>query len=112
MAWSVYIGYRRDGNAHAGIRTTGAATQHIVIMGDDVGWANIGVYNQGIMAGRTPNLDKLAAVRGRAAPAGCDHPARTRWEQMPTSLREMYVAGPVIHFRLSLYLSRHLLPLQ
>src|SRR3990167_929188 len=33
----------------------------IVIMGDDVGWFNIGVYNQGIMAGRTPNLDKLAA---------------------------------------------------
>jgi arylsulfatase A-like enzyme len=33
----------------------------IVIMGDDVGWANIGVYNQGMMAGRTPNLDKLAA---------------------------------------------------
>jgi arylsulfatase len=33
----------------------------IFIMGDDVGWANIGVYNQGIMAGRTPNLDQLAA---------------------------------------------------
>ena len=33
----------------------------ILIMGDDVGWANIGVYNQGIMAGRTPNLDTLAA---------------------------------------------------
>jgi arylsulfatase len=32
----------------------------IVIMGDDIGWSNIGVYNQGIMAGRTPNLDKLA----------------------------------------------------
>jgi arylsulfatase len=32
----------------------------IVIMADDVGWSNIGVYNQGIMAGRTPNLDKLA----------------------------------------------------
>jgi arylsulfatase A-like enzyme len=32
----------------------------IVIMGDDVGWFNIGVYNQGIMAGKTPNLDKLA----------------------------------------------------
>ena len=31
----------------------------IFIMGDDVGWANIGVYNQGIMAGRTPNLDRL-----------------------------------------------------
>jgi arylsulfatase len=32
----------------------------IVIMGDDIGWANIGVYNQGVMSGRTPNLDRLA----------------------------------------------------
>ena len=32
----------------------------IVIMGDDIGWSNIGVYNQGIMSGRTPNLDQLA----------------------------------------------------
>jgi arylsulfatase A-like enzyme len=33
----------------------------VFIMGDDIGWSNIGVYNQGIMAGRTPNLDQLAA---------------------------------------------------
>jgi arylsulfatase len=33
----------------------------IVIMADDIGWSNIGVYNQGIMAGRTPNLDKMAS---------------------------------------------------
>ncbi|VVQ30219.1 hypothetical protein PS943_01722 [Pseudomonas fluorescens] len=33
----------------------------VVIMGDDIGWSNIGVYNQGMMAGRTPNLDQLAA---------------------------------------------------
>ena len=33
----------------------------VVIMADDIGWSNIGVYNQGMMAGRTPNLDKLAA---------------------------------------------------
>ena len=33
----------------------------IVIMGDDIGWFNIGAYNQGIMSGRTPNLDKMAA---------------------------------------------------
>ncbi|HEX8814760.1 MAG TPA: arylsulfatase [Terriglobales bacterium] len=33
----------------------------LVIMGDDIGWFNIGAYNQGIMAGRTPNLDKMAA---------------------------------------------------
>lgn len=33
----------------------------IVIMADDIGWFNIGAYNQGIMATKTPNLDKLAA---------------------------------------------------
>jgi len=32
----------------------------VFIMGDDIGWSNIGVYNQGMMAGRTPNLDRLA----------------------------------------------------
>jgi len=36
-------------------------TNIVVIMADDVGWSNIGVYNQGIMAGRTPNLDRLAS---------------------------------------------------
>ncbi len=33
----------------------------IMIMGDDIGWYNIGAYHQGMMAGRTPNLDRLAA---------------------------------------------------
>jgi len=33
----------------------------LVIMGDDVGWFNIGAYHQGIMSGQTPNLDRLAA---------------------------------------------------
>lgn len=33
----------------------------IVIMGDDIGWFNIGAYHQGIMAGKTPNLDRLAS---------------------------------------------------
>jgi arylsulfatase len=32
----------------------------LVIMGDDVGWFNIGAYHQGIMSGKTPNLDRLA----------------------------------------------------
>jgi len=32
----------------------------IMIMGDDVGWFNIGAYHRGIMAGETPNLDRLA----------------------------------------------------
>ena len=33
----------------------------VVIMGDDIGWSNIGANNQGIMAGRTPSLDRFAA---------------------------------------------------
>ena len=33
----------------------------LVIMGDDIGWFNIGAYHRGIMSGKTPNLDKLAA---------------------------------------------------
>jgi arylsulfatase len=33
----------------------------LFIMGDDIGWFNVGAYNRGMMAGRTPNLDKLAA---------------------------------------------------
>jgi arylsulfatase A-like enzyme len=33
----------------------------IVIMGDDVGWFNVGAYHRGIMSGKTPNLDKLAS---------------------------------------------------
>src|SRR3982074_2168990 len=33
----------------------------VVIMGDDIGIWNIGAYHRGMMVGRTPNLDKLAA---------------------------------------------------
>src|SRR6478752_7084198 len=32
----------------------------VVIMGDDIGMWNIGAYHRGLMAGRTPNLDKIA----------------------------------------------------
>jgi arylsulfatase A-like enzyme len=32
----------------------------LFIMGDDIGMWNIGAYHRGLMAGRTPNLDKLA----------------------------------------------------
>ena len=33
----------------------------VLIMGDDIGWFNVGAYHQGMMASRTPNLDRLAA---------------------------------------------------
>jgi arylsulfatase len=32
----------------------------VMIMSDDVGMWNIGAYNRGMMAGRTPNIDKMA----------------------------------------------------
>jgi arylsulfatase len=33
----------------------------IVIMGDDIGWFNVGAYHRGMMSGKTPNLDALAS---------------------------------------------------
>ena len=45
----------------AAAQTTAKPPNIVVIMGDDIGWFNIGAYNQGIMAGKTPNLDKLAS---------------------------------------------------
>ncbi|MDR9806851.1 arylsulfatase [Rhizobium hidalgonense] len=32
----------------------------VVIMGDDIGWFNIGAYHRGMMSGKTPNIDQLA----------------------------------------------------
>jgi arylsulfatase A-like enzyme len=40
---------------------TGKQPNIVVIMGDDIGIWNIGAYHRGMMAGRTPNIDKLAA---------------------------------------------------
>src|SRR5512135_1799006 len=45
----------------ADAQTTGKKPNILVIMGDDVGWFNIGAYHRGIMSGKTPNLDKLAS---------------------------------------------------
>jgi arylsulfatase len=43
-------------------RTSSGKKPNIVfIMGDDVGWFNIGAYHGGMMAGKTPNLDRMAA---------------------------------------------------
>ncbi|MEJ2378332.1 MAG: sulfatase-like hydrolase/transferase, partial [Pseudolabrys sp.] len=39
----------------------GAKPNIIFIMGDDIGMWNISAYSRGMMAGRTPNIDKLAA---------------------------------------------------
>ena len=34
---------------------------NILFIIDDIGWFNIGAYHQGIMSGKTPNLDRLAS---------------------------------------------------
>ncbi|UPY35858.1 arylsulfatase [Sediminicoccus sp. KRV36] len=47
--------------APAAAGAAGTKPNILVIMGDDVGMWNIGAYHRGLMAGRTPNLDKLAA---------------------------------------------------
>jgi arylsulfatase A-like enzyme len=51
--------------AAAQAQTAGKKPNILVIMGDDVGWFNIGAYHQGIMSGKTPNLDKLASQGAR-----------------------------------------------
>ena len=51
----------RVAQAQQAAAPSGAKPNILVIMGDDVGWFNIGAYHQGIMSGKTPNLDKLAA---------------------------------------------------
>ena len=47
--------------AEAKAGASGKKPNILVIMGDDVGIWNIGAYHRGMMAGRTPHLDKLAS---------------------------------------------------
>src|SRR5262245_12543289 len=47
--------------AAAAAPPSGGKPNILFIMGDDVGWFNLSAYHRGIMSGRTPNLDKLAA---------------------------------------------------
>src|SRR3954463_12146085 len=43
-----------------GSAVAGKKPNILFIMGDDIGMWNIGAYHRGMMAGRTPNLDKMA----------------------------------------------------
>ncbi len=47
--------------AKAEATASGKQPNIVFIMGDDVGWFNIGAYHRGMMAGKTPNLDRLAS---------------------------------------------------
>jgi len=37
----------------------------LVIFGDDIGWSNFSCYHQGMMGGRTPNIDRIAREGAR-----------------------------------------------
>jgi arylsulfatase A-like enzyme len=47
--------------ASTGVAAAQGKPNILFIMGDDIGIWNIGAYHRGMMAGRTPNLDKIAA---------------------------------------------------
>src|ERR1700686_4875330 len=44
----------------ASAQTTAKKPNIVMIMGDDVGMWNISTYHQGMMGGRTPNIDRIA----------------------------------------------------
>jgi arylsulfatase len=46
--------------ANAPARAQAQKPNILFIMGDDIGWFNLSCYHQGIMSGKTPNLDRLA----------------------------------------------------
>ena len=50
-----------NNNAAEKARAEGKKPNIVFIMGDDIGWFNIGAYHRGIMSGKTPNLDRLAS---------------------------------------------------
>ena len=66
-------------------------TQYSRYLGDDIGWSNIGAYNDGMMGYETPNLDRIAdegirftdaygdqsCTAGRSSFILGQHPART-----------------------------------
>ena len=61
---TVWLGLLASCVAMSVLSTPAAAQQRpniIVIVGDDIGWMNIGAYHQGLMYSTTPNLDKMAA---------------------------------------------------
>src|SRR5215510_3185644 len=53
-------GISTSAQAQQATQATGQPPNIVFIMGDDIGWFNLGAYHQGVMSSRTPNLDKLA----------------------------------------------------
>src|SRR5262249_10159504 len=58
-AKGILVAQAPKGGAQA--QASGKKPNILFIMGDDIGWFQIGAYHRGIMSGKTPNLDKLAS---------------------------------------------------
>ena len=58
---SLALGVLLAGSFFTPVQAADKPPNILFIMGDDVGWFNIGAYHRGIMSGKTPNLDKLAS---------------------------------------------------
>jgi arylsulfatase A-like enzyme len=54
------VAFADPNDASSSSSSSGKKPNILFIMGDDVGWFNIGAYHRGIMSGRTTNLDRLA----------------------------------------------------
>ena len=65
-------------------------------MGDDVGWFNVGAYHRGIMSGKTPNLDRLAA---KECCSPTTTPRRAARRAGPTSSPARFRCAPADHRR-------------
>jgi hypothetical protein len=63
----------------------------LFIMGDDIGWFNIGAYHHGIMSGKTPNLDRLAS---KACASPTTMPRRVAPRAAPISSPASYRSAP------------------
>lgn len=61
LATAVAVDSLQSGLVKSALAADGSKPNIVVIMGDDIGIWNIGAYHRGMMAGRTPHLDQLAA---------------------------------------------------
>ena len=70
----------------------------VVMLGDDIGIWNIGAYHRGMMAGRTPNLDQIAAegmlFTDYYAEASCTAGPRRRGASATGNLIRLLTAPP------------------
>ncbi len=64
LVFALITGTIIAGHAVAGAQTNSTKPNILFIMGDDIGWMQVGAYHRGIGLGETPNIDRLANEGG------------------------------------------------